>query len=204
MTKKILHPAGSTYGRLTLIEDCLGVTAKAKCQCSCGNVVEIEMRSLKYGSTKSCGCLKIESDTTHGMSYTTTYKAWDSMIQRCTNPKSSNYKYYGALGTTFDPAWKDFNVFLAEMPPQPPGTELDKDIKGGKGCKYYCKENCSWVTSEENSQKTRKTKLNPELVREARRRYQDGESVKTIANAMNINEHTIGHAIHRRTWKNVD
>lgn len=32
-----------------------------KCQCKCGNVIEVPSNSLKLGRTKSCGCLKRSS-----------------------------------------------------------------------------------------------------------------------------------------------
>lgn len=33
-----------------------------KCQCDCGNFCEVRGVSLRTGKTKSCGCLKKESD----------------------------------------------------------------------------------------------------------------------------------------------
>ena len=56
---------GKRYGRLIAIE----MTDKRqngsvvwKCQCDCGNICEVVASSLRAGRTKSCGCLKKETD----------------------------------------------------------------------------------------------------------------------------------------------
>ena len=53
------------FGKLTAIEK----TNKRKdgcivwkCQCDCGNIIEIPSRSLKSGNTKSCGCFRKEEN----------------------------------------------------------------------------------------------------------------------------------------------
>lgn len=43
---------------------------------------------------------------THGESRTTLYKKWNSMLNRCTNPKDPRYKHYGAKGIGVDPSWR--------------------------------------------------------------------------------------------------
>lgn len=59
---------GDKFNRLTVIED-LGFFKKEghlrkrhwyKCKCDCGNIKDIEMSTLKRGTTKSCGCLNEE------------------------------------------------------------------------------------------------------------------------------------------------
>jgi len=41
------------------------------------------------------------------------------MIQRCSNPKSTFYRYYGEIGITVCDRWKDFENFLADMGQKP-------------------------------------------------------------------------------------
>ena len=161
------------------------------------------MNSLKLGRTRSCGCIRGSKATTHGMSRSRSYSSWRAMIYRCTNPKNIGFERYGGRGVTYDPRWEDFEEFYKDMGERPAGTELDKDIKGGIGCKYYCKENCSWATPVENQRVRRGTVLKVEKVREARDRYRDGESVASIACSMGIHRGTLSNAIHRRTWKNI-
>ena len=54
---------GNTYGYLTVIErgpnDKEG-RAQWVCQCKCGNIVTVRGKSLRSGSTKSCGCYQKE------------------------------------------------------------------------------------------------------------------------------------------------
>lgn len=52
---------GMTFGRLTVLEmDWSGRPTKAKCRCSCGNIVDAIAAQLPYGRTQSCGCLQRE------------------------------------------------------------------------------------------------------------------------------------------------
>lgn len=57
---------GQVFGRLTVIEEALPyrqskrtVRTKWKCQCKCGEIVEVQTSNLtkKNSNTKSCGCL---------------------------------------------------------------------------------------------------------------------------------------------------
>ena len=45
---------------------------------------------------------------THGMSRTPIHNRWKTMKQRCTNPNSSRWQYYGAKGVTLCAEWHDF------------------------------------------------------------------------------------------------
>ena len=60
-----LNLIGQKFGRLLVIQE----TSKRannsvvwKCQCECGNICYVSSSSLKNNKTKSCGCLKKESD----------------------------------------------------------------------------------------------------------------------------------------------
>ena len=55
---------GQKFGRLTVIKklDKRGNEWYWQCQCDCGNLHEVRGSSLRSGVTKSCGCLKKESD----------------------------------------------------------------------------------------------------------------------------------------------
>lgn len=52
---------GEVYGRLTVLEKTDRKQQSFiiyKCQCQCGNIIEVTSHNLKSGHTKSCGCLK--------------------------------------------------------------------------------------------------------------------------------------------------
>lgn len=139
-----------------------GSTAKAQsslwlCQCDCGNTTVVRGHSLKK-NTRSCGCLKGRS-IIHGYAKRSgrhpLYFVWNMMLQRCTNPNNTDYKYYGARGIKVCKRWmKSMNFIadvLAEIGERPPGLTLDrintnKDYKPG---------NIRWATRAEQSRNRR-------------------------------------------------
>ncbi|MDZ4249531.1 MAG: hypothetical protein U0990_05515 [Candidatus Nanopelagicales bacterium] len=68
------------------------------------------------------------------------------MIQRCTNPNSEVFEYYGGRGITVCERWrKSFENFRADMGLRPEGMSIDrKDVNGN-----YEPTNCRWATAIE-------------------------------------------------------
>jgi len=118
---------------------------KAEYLCDCGKTTIAFPFNVKSGNTKSCGCLnkKLASErfTKHGQWRSRTYRSWDNMIQRCTNPNHDHYKYYGGRGIIVCDEWKVFENFLADMGPRPPNKTIDR-INCDDG--YFFK-NCRWT-----------------------------------------------------------
>jgi hypothetical protein len=122
-------------------------------QCDCGKQVEIAIRNVRQGKTRSCGCLHDEirrtATRTHGHtanSPTPTMRSYWAMKTRCYNPRANNYHRYGGRGITVCDDWRDsFATFLADMGPRPPGTTLDR-IDPEKG---YDLSNTRWATVEQ-------------------------------------------------------
>jgi len=48
------------FGRLVVLELLSENPPKWKCQCDCGNTTNVQGTTLRYGTTKSCGCLRKE------------------------------------------------------------------------------------------------------------------------------------------------
>ena len=154
---KFMDLTGQTFGRLTVVEfSHKGKHGHScwKCQCSCGNIIVVQYGNIKKGTTKSCGCLKKEFLTKHGMAKTRFYKSWKSMKIRCLNKNREYYKYYGGRGITVCEEWLDFNNFKNDMYESYLGhvkdfgekqTTLDRIDNNGN----YCKENCKWSTYKE-------------------------------------------------------
>ena len=150
---------------LVLIED-LGTispkeTSKQKrrygiYKCFCGVEFKAITQNVKKGKTKSCGCFKKdkvkERFTSHGLGRHKLYNIWNSMIQRCTNPKIKNYKNYGGRGITVCNEWLSINNFINDMfPTYKYGLSIDR-IDNNKG---YSKSNCRWTTPSIQTQNTR-------------------------------------------------
>lgn len=112
------------------------------CKCDCGNTKAVRAYTLRDGRTVSCGCYHKERITVHGMTKTRTWKTWDTMLQRCENPKAADYERYGGRGIKIAAEWHEFMRFLSDMGERPNGTTLDRiDVNGN-----YQPGNCKWST----------------------------------------------------------
>lgn len=79
--------------------------------------------------------------------------SWANMLQRCTNPKATQYSRYGGAGITVCAKWHDFDGFLEDMGERPEGLTLDR-IDNAKG---YFKENCQWASREQQQRNRNRT-----------------------------------------------
>mgnify|MGYP003371361598 CR=1 FL=1 len=57
--RHMINRTGQKFGMLTIIKELGG--NKVRCQCDCGNVVEVAKSNVTRGNTNSCGCLKINN-----------------------------------------------------------------------------------------------------------------------------------------------
>lgn len=116
------------------------------CDCDCGNRVELTSAAVRR--KKTCGCKIGKKSIKHGMSSSRPYNIWRGMKTRCDNPRAINYPNYGGRGIFYDPAWKTFDGFWADMKRgYAEGLTLDRK-NGNEG---YSKGNCRWITPKEQN-----------------------------------------------------
>ena len=149
---------GDVFGRLKVIQ--ILEKSKIMVECECGSIKEVRKDHLKNGNTSSCGCLRKELQSakmkTHGMEGTPTYKSWNNMMMRCTNPNRANYAEYGGAGVIVCESWYKFENFFKEMGVRPEGKTLNRIA----GARIYSKETCEWATPSEQSYDQKKRVTN--------------------------------------------
>lgn len=162
---------GKRFGRLTVLyrsQDNIAPsgykTVMWQCKCDCGKDVIVRGKCLSDGTTKSCGCfakeLMSQRMSKHSGFGTRLYAVWNSMRQRCNNPKNRAYPNYGGRGVSICDEWDDFAAFrdwalLAGYDENAKRGKftLDRiDVDGN-----YTPENCRWADMSIQTNNRRET-----------------------------------------------
>lgn len=153
---------GKRFGRLVVTDIFYKVFSGVKrrgffkCVCDCGNEKDILSYSVTAGKTTSCGCVARERTarraTKHGMCNTREYRAYNNIVQRCSNKNNQVYDSYGGRGIKI--LWDSFEEFYRDMGLCPKGmNSIDRiDVNG-----HYCKENCRWANQLMQTRNSRKS-----------------------------------------------
>ena len=81
--------------------------------------------------------------------------SWRNMVQRCTNPNHTAYRYYGGRGIRVCDRWLSFPNFLDDMGTRPAGYSIERiDVNGN-----YEPSNCKWIPRLDQWKNRRKTNL---------------------------------------------
>lgn len=164
---------GDTFGDWTVIERTDRKTKSGNffwlCRCKCGNTSEILPVSLRKGRSSRCNSCAAKLRTPHikhghssASGASPTYKTWNAMIARCTNPNHAAYDKYGGDGVRVCDRWLDFSNFLEDMGARNPKFVIDR-LNDSAATKHYscghcpqCKRNgwkfhCRWVSRTDSA-----------------------------------------------------
>lgn len=150
---------GQTYGQLKVVRK-NGVRCGGQewlCRCACGKEITVLGGNLRSGHTKSCGCLKANGkhSLTHGQTKTSLYNIWSHMKARATG-KGGEETIKKYSGVTICDDWKTFaNFYFWAKDKYKPNLQIDR-INTLLG---YYPENCRFVTTKENNQNTKRSKI---------------------------------------------
>lgn len=118
---------GDKFNKLTVIGRATN-TSSGKAQwlviCDCGESPQFTTitNQLTSGRTKSCGCARLDRYIGHtAVTKDVLYRRWATMVQRCINPNTINYRDYGGRGVSVCREWQDsfleFKAYIAEIHP---------------------------------------------------------------------------------------
>lgn len=130
-----------------------------RCKCDCGGEWIGESGKLRCGlRAPSMGCVKCRQArinagcTKHGGCaggvISRLWSIWSCMRDRCGNPRSKVYQYYGGKGVKICPEWAGFAGFSAWAHSHGYAESLSIDRINSNG--NYEPSNCEWVTRSEN------------------------------------------------------
>lgn len=163
-------------------------------RCDCGTEKIIKMTNLINPKTQQSQCNRcmtgMNTRVRENAQYL--YHLHRNMLGRCYNPKHNSFKNYGARGVRVAAAWHDYETFrsdvLREIGERPEGMSFDRIRVDGD----YEPGNVRWATTQEQQNNKRTSRLYPEQVAEAKRRYdRGGVTYRDLADELGVSEHSL-------------
>ncbi len=145
---KILEDLGMSYPKPTYKKKVHFVVAECPV-CLVG--FKTRLSTIKNGASTKCRACSndIGNRKTHGKSESALYRKWRSMKNRCGNPNSKDYKWYGGKGVKVCKKWRnDFSKFekWSFKNGYLPGLTIDRIDED----KNYKPSNCRFISHSEN------------------------------------------------------
>lgn len=209
--KRVEYQSGQKIRGLVFIKEVIkkNNSRRALFQCVCGKEFESYLNKVRFGHTRSCGCLKIqatiERNLTHGLTYHPLYTVWKDMKTRCLNVKCDAYKDYGERGITICNEWVETpNQFIewALASGWQKGLEIDRINNNGN----YEPGNIRFVTHAENSRNRRPVKASWETVldiRNTKMLLKDLVSNVELAKAFSVSEKVVSMILNNKRWSTI-
>ena len=161
--RKAIDLTNQRFGRLVVLRraDCANGHARWHCQCDCGGQTVVESYPLRRAKVVSCGCANRDRVASLNLSHgeasqeTPEYRAWASMLSRCTNPSHKSFANYGGRGIGACRRWlESYRAFLEDMGRRPtPKHSIDRINNDGD----YEPGNCRWATATTQQNNRRNT-----------------------------------------------
>lgn len=157
--------SGDKLGGLTVLRETGMAMVNGKkrvfyeCLCHCGKTAIRDAYTLKYGKSKSCGCIVVKHGLTSKYTDKETrkaYFAWRDIIQRCSNPEHPFYKDYGGRGITVCERWSASpRAFIEDVGLPPVGLTTIDRINNELS---YEPGNVRWTTNRQSMRNRRNTR----------------------------------------------
>lgn len=188
---------GTHIGKLTVTKFNIvnSLDEKIEFRCDCGKIKNINLWSVLFGKTYSCGCYVLEKNSKlNGISKTRVYSIFRRMKERCYNPKNKRYSSYGARGIRICNEWLNKNDGIVNFynwsmsHGYKDNLTIDRiDVNGN-----YSPNNCRWITNKE--QQNNKTN-NVYITYKGERK-----TISQWAEFLGVNKSTLDYRIIRYNW----